>query len=275
MSKKTTLYFTTGELAKTCGVSKHTLFHYDDIGLLKPDFIDSNGYRYYSIQQGYTLDIINVLKKAGSSLYEIKEFIQNQNTPLLIDLLKRKLFDLEKEKNRIERMLRLMNGTILMMQQAKKDFTGEPHIVESEEEYFVVTQLGAGEPNKEFANKLYELRTYCEVNSIDCEFPIWTIMPSEHFESGDFNGVYVGNKLNTPLTGEKILIKPKGQYIIMNHKGPYETIYQTYDKIKRYAESENMDLCSIIYTVDMLSYLAEKNPEYYVIQVSIEVSGKN
>ena len=31
---------TTGEFAKICNVKKHTLFHYDDIGLLKPDYYD-------------------------------------------------------------------------------------------------------------------------------------------------------------------------------------------------------------------------------------------
>ena len=33
---------TTGEFAKICNVKKHTLFHYDDIGLLKPDYYDEN-----------------------------------------------------------------------------------------------------------------------------------------------------------------------------------------------------------------------------------------
>lgn len=42
---------TTGEFAKICNVKKHTLFHYDDIGLLKPDYYDENGYRFYSYSQ--------------------------------------------------------------------------------------------------------------------------------------------------------------------------------------------------------------------------------
>ena len=42
---------TTGEFAKICNVKKHTLFHYDDIGLLKPDYYDENGYIFYSYSQ--------------------------------------------------------------------------------------------------------------------------------------------------------------------------------------------------------------------------------
>ena len=40
---------TTGEFAKICNVKKHTLFHYDDIGLLKPDYYDENGFILFYI----------------------------------------------------------------------------------------------------------------------------------------------------------------------------------------------------------------------------------
>ena len=55
---------TTGEFAKICNVKKHTLFHYDDIGLLKPDYYDENGYRFYSYSQlnlFYFINFINLI----------------------------------------------------------------------------------------------------------------------------------------------------------------------------------------------------------------------
>ena len=48
MSKK---YLKTGEFASLCGVTKDTLFHYDDIGLLKPARVGENGYRLYGLYQ--------------------------------------------------------------------------------------------------------------------------------------------------------------------------------------------------------------------------------
>ena len=41
-------YFTTGEFAKLVGVTKHTLFHYDKIGIFSPEIKEDNYYRYYS-----------------------------------------------------------------------------------------------------------------------------------------------------------------------------------------------------------------------------------
>lgn len=49
------LYMTTGEFAALMGVSKHTLFHYDDIGLFSPEYVAENGYRMYSLYQLETL----------------------------------------------------------------------------------------------------------------------------------------------------------------------------------------------------------------------------
>jgi len=51
-------YMTTGEFASAMGVSKDTLFHYDDIGLFCPEKVSENGYRYYSIYQMETFDTI-------------------------------------------------------------------------------------------------------------------------------------------------------------------------------------------------------------------------
>ena len=45
IKKKPKGYLTTGEFAKLCGVKKQTLFHYDQIGILKPELSGENGYR--------------------------------------------------------------------------------------------------------------------------------------------------------------------------------------------------------------------------------------
>ena len=43
------MYMTTGELAKLMGITKETLFHYDEIGLFRPAVVMKNRYRYYEV----------------------------------------------------------------------------------------------------------------------------------------------------------------------------------------------------------------------------------
>lgn len=73
MGEKSHKYFSTREFAKICGVKKQTLFHYDDIGLFKPEITTDKGYRYYAYQQVEMFNVIELLKE----LSEVTKFIHN------------------------------------------------------------------------------------------------------------------------------------------------------------------------------------------------------
>ena len=69
----------TKEFAKLCNVEKRTLFHYDQIGLLKPARVKENGYREYDLQQLDEMDAIKIFQSSGYTLQEIKQIL---NSPL-------------------------------------------------------------------------------------------------------------------------------------------------------------------------------------------------
>jgi DNA-binding transcriptional MerR regulator len=69
--------FRTGEFSHLARVSKRLLQFYDEIGLLKPAYIDlQTGYRYYSAKQLPRLNRILSLKDLGFSLDQIREMLQ-------------------------------------------------------------------------------------------------------------------------------------------------------------------------------------------------------
>lgn len=104
MSNNKKDYLTTGEFAKLCGIPKHILFHYDQIGLFQPEIIKENGYRYYSFRQYDTFSIIAALKRLGMPLKEIKKFMDERNPDALISLLDQKSNEVAKEIVRLERI---------------------------------------------------------------------------------------------------------------------------------------------------------------------------
>ena len=69
------MYMTTGELAKLMGITKETLFHYDEIGLFRPAVVMKNGYRYYEVSQMELLDAILLLKELRMPLKEIQKLL--------------------------------------------------------------------------------------------------------------------------------------------------------------------------------------------------------
>jgi DNA-binding transcriptional MerR regulator len=65
-----------GDFSKIAKVSVRMLRYYDQIGLLKPAYIDTNsGYRNYSVDQLSRLNRIIFLKDIGFSLNEVMELV--------------------------------------------------------------------------------------------------------------------------------------------------------------------------------------------------------
>lgn len=63
------------ELAKLSGISTRTLRYYDEIGLLTPERVDTNGYRVYKQEHVNKLQQILFYRELGVPLDEIKQII--------------------------------------------------------------------------------------------------------------------------------------------------------------------------------------------------------
>jgi len=112
-----------GEFSKICRVSTKTLRYYDEIGLIKPDEINSEtGYRYYSIKQLKNILFINRLKSYHFSLDEIKELKdimeldKGQFEEILYSKLKLKKLEMENKLKSLEYSLNQLNNDISNIQ---------------------------------------------------------------------------------------------------------------------------------------------------------------
>jgi predicted transcriptional regulator YdeE/DNA-binding transcriptional MerR regulator len=86
-----------GEFSKLVQVSVKTLRYYDELGLLRPDWVDRyTGYRYYTLQQLPRLNRILALRELGFSLVQIAHLLR-EDLPgsELQRLLKMRLVELE------------------------------------------------------------------------------------------------------------------------------------------------------------------------------------
>lgn len=76
--------YSTGEFAKRANVSVRTIHYYEKLGLIRPEKIEANGYRYYGEAEFARIQRILTLKLLGFSLEEIQELSLNEsNTDFL------------------------------------------------------------------------------------------------------------------------------------------------------------------------------------------------
>lgn len=273
MSKK---YFTSGEFATVCGTTKETLFHYDEIGILKPTYVAKNGYRYYSPKQFYDFDLIATLKEAGSSLAQIKEYIETYTPENYLKILEMNREKLRQERLKLMRMERLLKNSEQLTKYAMQTPVGLPKLEECEEEYFIVVKLNTTKPISEI-DEIYEIADhfkYCFSHKLGDEFPLGSIVLKETLLSGQSYDSYYYSKIYKPVKSERLFIKPKGTYLTMLHRGFMDTIEDSYKLMLDYIEKNNLELIGNAYCYDVLSYLATCNTNDFVIQISMQVERK-
>jgi DNA-binding transcriptional MerR regulator len=71
--------YTINKLAQIAGVSKRTLRYYEEMGLLTPSRVSSNGYRIYGQREVDLLQQILFYRELGVSLDEIKTIVCTKN----------------------------------------------------------------------------------------------------------------------------------------------------------------------------------------------------
>ena len=107
--------WTVQELADRAGISARTLRHYHQIGLLVPDRIGANGYRYYGPVAVARLQRILLLREAGLALGAIGEALASDANPdEEITALEAHLVHLEHEREALERRIASVEHTVTM-----------------------------------------------------------------------------------------------------------------------------------------------------------------
>lgn len=167
-------YFSTGEMARYCGVTKRTLWLYHEKGLLSPQKIDAaTGYYYYTPAQRWQLDRILHLKALGLSLDQIKELSEAESPDREALLLRSHIGQLEQELERIRTAL--FSARLLLAPVALK----QHHIQSSQIRLEHMTsckylRMNAGcngddeyfNPDEPWIDQLHHLRLYLEKENI-------------------------------------------------------------------------------------------------------------
>ena len=79
--------YTTGEIAKLCGVSIRTVQYYDTRGILTPSELTEGGRRLYSEDDLKRMRIVCFLRDAGISINNIGELLSENNPGNVINII--------------------------------------------------------------------------------------------------------------------------------------------------------------------------------------------
>lgn len=271
MKKK---YYKTNEFAALCGVTRHTLYHYEEIGLLCPKTTAENGYRFYTMEQYEKFLLISAFKKLGTPLKEIQSYFENQDTDNFLAVLQTKLTETEAERIELKKMCTLLSDTISTMKNLERIEMDTVQIAECEEQFFIATPAPDAAHRKDDSQILRHYREHLQYcSTLDCishslggEMVLYeNIVKDNYLES-----FYI-SRTDRKAEDPRLHCKPKGTYAIVWHNGSYDSLYGIYRMLKEQCAQLGYVPAGNIYQEDVLDFCADQSADGYVMKISMQV----
>lgn len=238
-----------GRFSVITRLSQKALRYYDQREILVPKAKDRfTGYRYYTgdqIQQGIK---IKHLSELGLNLEEIQRYLEaekKQDQKSLKKIIETRYNAAERELKNIQRVVSLLKNTTEVV----KNTMSEPLIKETQA-IRVLSKRERGTYDKTIGKLIIDLMKTIQSpenrnNFVRITGPFMTIYHDEEFieEGADI-------EVNVPITG-KISIEASSievrnlrpvKVVSLVHKGSYETIGQSYEKLLSYVQKQGLEI---------------------------------
>ena len=245
-------YLTVKEFAKLHNVNTRTLHYYDDINLFSPKYRGENGYRYYTYMQGEEFQMILALRELSMSIEEIRHFIEKRNASSLEDMLSKKSLEIDKKILQLKQIKKVLDDKKSMLVTAREEDLNEIKIEECQTEYLFLTKAGDSEEiDEEAMEKINSLSNNSDVSRI-YNTKYGAMIPVESLIAGEYDAYsYYFVKIENGRSKKGLHKKEKGMYLKAYHKGEWEKLPETYKRILKYAEDNNIQLCGCAYEEDL------------------------
>lgn len=266
MEKHSELYFTTGEFARILGVKKHTLFHYDEIGLFSPAFTDSNQYRYYYVWQMDTFEVIRMLQKVGMPLGEIKAYMQNRSPEHFMAMMEEKDKEIDREIERLKHMkqfIRRERENVALAQRAELD---RPRLVPRPEGWLLVSDVQNSSEQK-LAEEIAEHMHTWVGNNVNIS-SVGSICYQEDLENGIYDRyAQIYTRLDRRIPSLKPVRYPEGGYIEVFYRGYEASLEKPYRMIDDFARQQGLSTGRLWYEEFLTDELTVRGYEEYTVRV--------
>lgn len=274
MQKNIHNYFTTGELSQLCKIPRKTLLYYDKMGLIKPEVIDENGYRYYKRSQLFSLQLILTLRQLEIPLAQIKEYLANRSLAAYNDLFSERIDfftreiarltamkdDLKKEQHALDEIADIKLDTI--------------YIKKMPVQYLYVSNATKAQEcfkkrSTHIANMFTKLQKSVPVTTNSFGY-IYDAKILEDFDPQHINHYFY--TLKSAINSEHCHQKPPGEYVTLCFQGVYMFNNKKYlQMLADYCKKHKLTPLSPLYVTSICDYWTTGDMEKYVYKLEIRV----
>lgn len=274
MTREPQASFTTGAFAALCGVSKHTLFHYDAVGVFSPGVKGENGYRYYGAAQIEVFHVISALKELDMPLADIKAYLDRRSPRELAALLEQKERALTRKLAELRRTRDLLRRKLALTREAMAVTPGEFFFREEAAATLICTEAPYFFDDESTALAVAEHVAYLNAHDIWSPYPIGAMLDPAAVGAGEGEGWYshLYTRVDRPGRGVNVFEKPAGRYLNFCHDKGYDDLPAVYHTVLDYAARAGLSLRGPFYEDVLLDELSVRGYQRYMLQISILIS---
>ena len=267
--------FSIGEFSKVTGLTVKALRFYHEEGLLEPTSVDDEtGYRYYDASKVDLARTIGFLKGLEFSLAEIREIVHGSaSEEQLRQALERQRQVIDAKIRRLRDVAQSLDQFLASQQQGRKlmtdtsfqceEKTVPPQLIAAVRMHAPYKECGQGfgKIGKQFWNQIngpalllcYDM-DYQDIANYEACMPI---------------------KKGKPVDGIDVRELPGGRCVTLLHKGPYEQLGRSYQKILGYVKEKGYEVsvpCREVYLKGPGMFL-KGNPKNYLTEIQFMIEG--
>ncbi len=271
-------YLTTGELARLFGVKKQTLFHYDDMGIFRPEMLGENGYRYYSYPQLETFAVILMLRELGVSISHIKELVKQPSPEGFSKLLESYQDIIDGKINRLKWAKSYIERKLNSIEEGFHAPIGEILFQNMQNRHIITTEYRGDSDLRAVNMAVSRHFKYCHSLGLHSSYPegamipldsvsgeeyryskLYSVVDDVDFESAEIGG----DTTNVEAFG--------GNFLAIYDDRGYRNIHSSCLKLKEYATSHNLTLGDHFYEEVILDDFSTEGYDHYLVKLSIGV----
>lgn len=272
--KKPYGYLTSGEFSRICRVKKQTLFHYDQIGILSPEIIGDNGYRYYSYLQLDTFNAISMLKELDMPLADIKKYLDSRNPRDFLKLLEKQHQLVDEKIDELQWLKKFIAGRISTTREGIAAHHGKIYLETRDEEFYIITQYTGGNDDRDIYAALAEMMAYNQDHSIYSSYAIGGLVSAS---DGPWNNSYRYSHFFKRIEPEDITdsvnitrIPPHSRICICSTDG-FDYIPSMLNQLTDYAKEHNFKTDDFFWEDMLLDDMSNFGFDNYTLKLSLPI----
>lgn len=269
--------FGIGDVARLFHLSVSSLRHYENAGLLTPEYTDPHtGCRYYSPRQFEVLNTIRYLRVLDMPLAEIADFLRNRDVDRMEEKLRQQKDALEAKMRELCRIERKIDNRLRGIADAKTAPLGVIRRVVSPRARFVWMTMADSFHIDSFLDMetpIQDLARHTE-EAVVFLGKVGGGISAEHLQSAafsEYDGVFLVLDDEDQYTGE-VMRLPETECVSIRFQGSHPEAPAQYEKLLTYIRENGLCITGFSREITLIDYGFTNDTEKFVTEIRIPIA---